>query len=102
MVSCLFIPLCSMDDESERSRSGSSPLSFIRSIISSPRVHKSSLKNNANYSEIDSTQVAEQKYAGLLKHVYHINIHVKRGLITRDQADIMIKCYKVENGIVDK
>lgn len=105
IVSCLFVPLQSMDDELERSRSGSSPLSYFKSIMGSPRTPKSSPKNSVKDIEIDPTHIAEQKlimYQGLSKHVANVNKGIRKGLITPEQGGIMIKCYKAENGIVDK
>jgi len=105
VVHCLFVPLCGMSDESERSRSASSPLFYFRSIMSSPRTPKSSPQSSVKNIQIDTANIADQElemYKGLSKHLSNINRGIKRGLITRDQGDIMIKCYKAENGIIDK
>jgi hypothetical protein len=94
-----------MSDESERSRSNSSPLFSFKSFMGSPRTPKSSPQGSAKNIEIDPTKIAEQKlamYQGLSKHVSNVNKGIKKGLITPEQADIMIKCYKSENGIIDK
>ena len=73
--------------------------------MGSPRTPKSSPQGSAKNIEIDPAHIAEQEltiYQGLSKHVANVNKGIKKGLITPEQGGIMIKCYKAENGIVDK